>query len=495
MPFFPGLFLVLASVSLIHADPIVVWPKPPLPSGQNVHTFPVAPVAWLDNFKDRMDQKSKAGPVDLLFDGDSITDHWPYVAPKVWQAHFGDRRAFDVGIGADGVEHAIWRLDHGEVDGLHPKLIVLLIGTNNIQAHTPEEVSGGIAALLADYRQRLPDAHILLLGIFPRAQLASDPIRAKIAQANQIISKLADGKNITYIDIGAKFLEPDGSLTLGMMDDYLHPTPKGYEIWASAIQSVVDQYCPASSATPAPASPPVPEPLQPFTVSWPLPQPPSGTNPLTFPVANLDWYIHWFARYQKNVDRAKSNAYDLIFDGDVNMEHLQYEGEDAWKKHYASLKAADFAIEDEPENNLWRLLHGQIDGQNPKLVVLQFTYGWNDNQEPAQLAEGIKLVLHEYQTRCPAAHIQLISSMPRGAEANSPHRAWPASLNKILASLADGQRVTYLDITSKFLQPNGTQIPGDFQPDTLRLTAQGYATFTDAIQPVIDQYVNGKNHP
>ena len=489
MPFLP-LLAFFALILTAHTDPNVVWPQPPLPPGQLVSTFPVAPVAWLDDFVDRLEKKAKAGQVDLLFDGDSITDHWPGQAPEIWQAHYGDRHVFDAGIGADGVEHALWRLDHGEIDGISPKLVVLLIGTNNIQAHTPEEVAGGIAALVADYRKRLPQAHILLLGIFPRGHLPTDPLRAKITQANQAIAALDDGKSVTYLDLGAKFLQPDGSISPDMMPDFLHPTPKGYAIWADAIQPIVDRYCPKSAIStmpaPAPSSPAAPPQ---FTVSWPLPEPPPGTNPLVFPVPNLDWYIHWFARYQKNVDRAKANPYDLLFDGDDLMERLQYAGQDTWKARYSSLNAADFAIDDQIQNALWRVQHGQLAGQNPKLVILMFNFHWT-NQDPGQLAQGVKLLLQEYETRCPGAHIVLLGKLPRGAKADDPFRDWTAKLNQNLAALDDGKRVTFLDLSAKFLNPpDGTQITGDFEPDFLHLTARGYATWADAVQPVIDQYL------
>jgi lysophospholipase L1-like esterase len=104
-----------------------------------------------------------------------------------------------------------------------------------------DQIAEGVANVTAEYQKRCPNAEILLLGIFPRSALPTDPIRAKIAAINKKISALQGGR-VTYLDIGAKFLQPDGTLTKEIMPDFLHPSAKGYQIWADAIQAVVDQY-------------------------------------------------------------------------------------------------------------------------------------------------------------------------------------------------------------------------------------------------------------
>lgn len=478
-------FLLFLSGAAL-AEPVVVWPQPTVPPGRSAATYPVAPVAWLDYFQEHLKQKAKAGQVDLVFDGDSITDRWQSTGLKVWNEHYGDRHPLDVGIGADGIEHALWRLDHGEVDGLNPKLVVLMIGTNNIQAHTPEQVAEGIRALVADYRSHLPDSHILLLGIFPRGARPTDPLRARIAQVNQSIASLDDGKNVTYLDIGAKFLQPDGTIAAGMMPDFLHPTEKGYEIWADAIQPFIDRYCPKSEASTAAVAPSHPVPTAQPVVTWPLPEPPAGTNPLLFAVPNLDWYIHWFGRFENNLNEIKTGSHDLIFDGDGNVENWKIRGLDVWTKRYGAIKAIDLAINDQIQNALWRVQHGELNGQNPRLVVLLDGF-LNLNQDPSQIADGIKMLVQEYETRCPDAHILLLGVLPRGAEAQSPTREWISKINKILATFDDARKVTFMDIGPKFLQPDGT-LSAEIMPDFNHLSARGYPIWADAIQPVIDQY-------
>ena len=472
------------SAAAAFAEPIAVWPQPHVPPGQSASTFPLAPVAWLDDFQAHLNKKANAGRVDLVFDGDSITDHWESTGLTVWKEYYANRHALDVGIGADGIEHALWRLDHGEVDGLNPKLIVLMIGTNNIQAHTPGQVAEGIEALVADYRKRIPGAHVLLLAIFPRGARPTAPLRAKIAEVNHRIASLDDGGNITYLDIGEKFLQPDGTISAVDMSDFLHPTEKGYRIWADAIEPMIDRYCPKPE--PSPMVHGSPAPLLQTVVTWPLPEPPAGTNPLLFPVPNLDWYIHWFSRFQNNLDQARSGSHDLIFDGGGIAENWKGPGRDVWTKHYGGIRAIDLAIEDQVQNALWRVRHGELDGQAPKLVVLLEGFQ-NLNQDPAQVADGIKLLVQEYETRCPSSHILLLGVLPRGAAAQSPTRDWISKINKILAGFDDGRKVTFMDIGQKFLLPDGT-LSAKIMPDFMHLSAGGYLTWAGAIQPVVDQY-------
>jgi len=211
-------------------------------------------------FQKNLDDAKKMPKIDLIFDGDSITDFWATTGVEVWKAHYGSLNAFDFGIWGDQTKHLLWRLQNGQVEGLHPKLIVLLIGTNNLglTPETPEQIAGGVKAVIAEYQKRCPEAVILLQGIFPRGANPADPNRAKIKAINQTIASFADGKRVIYLDIGDKFLQPDGSLSSEVMKDFLHPTPKGYQIWADAIQPTIDQFFPPAAAFTAPAQPKAP---------------------------------------------------------------------------------------------------------------------------------------------------------------------------------------------------------------------------------------------
>jgi hypothetical protein len=148
------------------AAPTVIWPQPTPPPGAIRATYPVPRIDWLFRFQQNLD-KLKSGPYDLILDGDSITDFWQTRGAEVWKAHFGGIKMADFAISGDQVQHVLWRLQHGELEGQDPKLIELMIGTNN-GGEDPKEIAEGIQLLIHEYETRCPHAHILLLGVFPR---------------------------------------------------------------------------------------------------------------------------------------------------------------------------------------------------------------------------------------------------------------------------------------------------------------------------------------
>jgi lysophospholipase L1-like esterase len=184
-------------------------------------------------------RRAKQRPVDLLFLGDSITQGWsnrgPHGPGAVWDRYYGPRHAANFGIGGDRTQHVLWRLEHGEIDGIKPGVVVLLIGTNNVHANTPAEIAEGITAIVKTLRAKLPETRVLLLGVFPRGP-KDDVVRARIQAINARIARLDDGKTVKYLDIGARFLEPDGTLSREIMPDLLRLSPRGYRIWADAIE-------------------------------------------------------------------------------------------------------------------------------------------------------------------------------------------------------------------------------------------------------------------
>ncbi len=188
--------------------------------------------------------QSKQGSGDLLFVGDSITEGWGGSGKDVWTKEYAPGRAQNIGIGGDTTQNVLWRLNNGEVDGLTPKVIVLMIGTNNfgLNGDQPADVVRGITAVVAALREKLPTAHVLLLGIFPRDAKPDAPIRAKISEVNTAISKLDDGKAVHYLDIGKVFAEADGSLKKEVMPDFLHLSGEGYRRWAEAIKDPLAKF-------------------------------------------------------------------------------------------------------------------------------------------------------------------------------------------------------------------------------------------------------------
>lgn len=197
---------------------------------------------------------AKQGGVDVLFLGDSITDFWRNSDPNrggkpVWDEHFAPLKAANFGISADRTQNVLWRLENGELDGIAPKVVVLMIGTNNTgferdnvtPRNTPAETIAGVTAVVKTLRTKLPATKVLLMAIFPRGEKPDYPQRAQINEINAAIAKLDDGRNVRYLDIGPKFLTADGTLPREIMPDLLHPGVKGYEIWAAAIKQPLAQ--------------------------------------------------------------------------------------------------------------------------------------------------------------------------------------------------------------------------------------------------------------
>lgn len=185
-------------------------------------------------------QRAKQGDIDLIFLGDSITQGWEGAGKEAWQKHYAGRKAANMGIGGDRTQHVLWRLDNGNLEGINPKLVVLMIGTNNSNGkdHTAEEIADGIKAIVAKLRQKLPETKVLMLAVFPRGAMPN-PQREKNARASELASSVADGKMVHYLDIGPKFLTANGTLEKDIMPDLLHLSPKGYQIWAEAIEPKV----------------------------------------------------------------------------------------------------------------------------------------------------------------------------------------------------------------------------------------------------------------
>ena len=216
-----------------------VWPPPTVPPGGNPAVIPATSDGWMEHF-DRILARTKKGGVNLIFDGDSITDFWQGAGKVVWEKNYARLGAVDDGISGDKTENLLWRLEDGQVDGVRPKLVVLMIGTNNLGRDKDEQIAAGIEKIVQEYQTRLPNAVLLLQGIFPRGEV-NDPYRARIKHINSLIAHLGDGKKVIYLDLSDKFLSPDGTLSKDIFPDGLHPSEKGYEIWAAAIQPVVAQ--------------------------------------------------------------------------------------------------------------------------------------------------------------------------------------------------------------------------------------------------------------
>jgi lysophospholipase L1-like esterase len=192
--------------------------------------------------------RAKSGPIGLLFLGDSITDNWSK-APHIWEHYYGKFEPANFGIGGDTTQNVIWRIENGELDGIHPKVVVLMLGTNNSASHTAEEIVAADKKIVEMIRAKIPETKVLLLAIFPRGPRkntngSNDPWESRMAvitAANAKLATLDDGQNVRFLDINAKFLGQDGKIPFSIMPEQLHPNAAGYELWAEAMQPLLTE--------------------------------------------------------------------------------------------------------------------------------------------------------------------------------------------------------------------------------------------------------------
>jgi lysophospholipase L1-like esterase len=198
------------------------------------------------------DAKAAGKSIDLVFIGDSITQGWEDAGRKVWDEHFAPQHALALGFGGDHTENVLWRLQHGEVDGIAPKVAVVMIGTNNTGDRMDEArvTATGIQRILQELRTRLPTTRVLLLAVFPRDEQPDSALRQRNDQLNGLISGLADGERVVFLNINPKLMRADGTLSKDIMPDLLHLNEQGYRIWTQSITPTLRRLM----AAPAPSA-------------------------------------------------------------------------------------------------------------------------------------------------------------------------------------------------------------------------------------------------
>jgi lysophospholipase L1-like esterase len=229
-------FIAWANRLLQHTPPITPADQPRMRADRNSHLAHQQLLA-----------KAKRGGIDVYFVGDSITRRWGALDYPAFLAHWKSRfhgwNAGNFGWGGDRTENILWRLENGELDGVAPKVIVILAGANNLdrepEASTVADVTRGLSAIVAACRRKAPAATIVLTAIFPRNDKpAAQPA---IDRVNRNLAKMADGKSIRFLDVSSKLADAQGTLLDGMTVDGLHPSLKGYEVWAAALKPILTE--------------------------------------------------------------------------------------------------------------------------------------------------------------------------------------------------------------------------------------------------------------
>ena len=226
------------------------------------HTWWAGPGYWDRRHAAKL-KEIAAGPkeYDFVFVGDSITHSWEgWSDPldleavdkaygqgmlkfrngpgrKVWDEMKQEFRLLNLGCAGDTTQNVLWRMGHGELDGYKTRGVALMIGTNNDEP--AEEIAEGIKAVVRKILERQPAAKVVLMPIFPAENSPSAPRRIRNARASELAKSIADGERVIWLDFNSVFLEKDGTLSVEMMPDYLHPLEHGYRLWRAAIEPVM----------------------------------------------------------------------------------------------------------------------------------------------------------------------------------------------------------------------------------------------------------------
>lgn len=436
-------------------------------------------------------EKIQAEPdAELLLLGDSITQNYEKANPPdenfqpTWARFYAPRNALNLGFSGDTTANVLWRLDHGEIDGLKPRAVMLLIGTNNTaHGQTAEETERGIDAVIAKLREKLPQSAILLLGVLPSA--VSPSKTAADMEVNRYLARQYEaGPSVTYLDIGSVFYR-DGHLDKEIFYDPrlknprppLHPDTTGQRRMAEAIEPTLARLM---DDTP-----------RQYLASL------QGVNTAVIPVPRLEHDSYdWDQRHRDELAARQTIAPQVVMIGD-SITHFwsgppkanHVNGPRAWTDLYGSTPVLNLGFGwDRTQNVLWRLHHGEFDGLHPKTVILNI--GTNNltgtrnarANTPEEVVDGILAICDFVQAAAPEARLIVMGVFPRGFHPRSRLRAPIARVNELLAAKLTGrQRTTFLDIGARFLEPDGA-LPRRLMADGTHPTEAGYAIWAQALK-------------
>jgi len=210
----------------------------PLSTQAQIQTAEWSKKWWMPRHKEKLALKEQISTVNLVFLGGSITHAFDNKGKAIWQQYYAPRNALNIGFSGDRTENVLWRLNNGAVDGIAPKLLVLMIGTNNTghRQDKAEDTAFGIKTILNTLEDKLPQTKVLLLAIFPRGATKDDPLRKINDDINNIIKNYDDGERIHYLNINHIFLGENNTLSKSVMKDLLHPNKDQYKVWADALE-------------------------------------------------------------------------------------------------------------------------------------------------------------------------------------------------------------------------------------------------------------------
>lgn len=465
----------------------------PESSAQNpaIVSSPQSESWWLDRHNAVLAAVKAHPDTQLLMIGDSITNNYDKSMPPdqdfqpIWEQFYAPRKALNVGFSGDTTGQVLWRLDHGEVEGLHPKVAVVLIGTNNTGSanQTAEQTEGGIDAVVGDLEQRLPQTHILLLGLLPSGISADKTARDEEVNRH-LAACYSEDPRVSYLDIGTIYLS-NNLLNADLFYDPrmpyrgkpLHPDTFGQRRMAEAIEPTLAKLMNEPPREPRASM--------------------NGFNTAVIPVPQIEQDSYdWFARHHAELELARKLQPQVVLIGD-SITHFwggqplagRMNGPAAWQKLFGDTPVLNLGFGwDRTQNVLWRLRQGEFDGLAPRWIVLNI--GTNNltgtdharANTPEEIDAAIAVICAELHRRSPQSHIVLMAIFPRGPHADDYLRAPIRAANKLLAKrFAMDSAVTYLDIGSQFLEPDGT-LPSALMPDGTHPSEAGYRIWAEALQ-------------
>lgn len=431
---------------------------------------------------------------DLLFVGNSITNNFEKAAYQpIWKKYYGSRNAVNLGFSGYRTENIIWNIENGQLENQSPKVIVLEIGTNNIDEknyptrHTAGQLAGGIEKIVSLFREKCPDSKIILLRSFPGCYGSPNPTshRRILERASDLVARLADNKQIFYCDVNHVFLNMDGSIKHEMMGDWLHPTPAGAEAWVQAMEPLLSELMEDKSKDD---------------------QKPG--NSAIIPASKLEEDSYdWWVRHKDILSVKDSLNPEIVLIGN-SITHFwggQYpplkradgtprkpNGAKSWEATFGNHRVLNLGFGwDRTQNVLWRLDHGELDGLNPKLVVIHI--GTNNTSETRharmntapEIVEGIKAICLRVRSKAPRAKIVLMQIMPREHKPDHPRRLLIQETNQLLQQFASEHAITLLDIGSQMLTSEGI-LEKEVAPDFCHPSDAGYQIWGNALRPYIE---------
>ena len=435
---------------------------PPLAAEQPTHSAVTPQNRDIPRYHQQLERLER-GDVDVLMVGDSITHLWESVGHDVWERFYGSRKVMNFGVDGDRTGQTLWRIEHSPMDKISPKLVVMMIGTNNVGSfeNTPQETAEGVEKLVDTFLGLYPEAKILLLDIFPRGATADDKRREAVDAVNLLLRAAYGGgqvDRVTMLDLSPLFLTGEGFLPAELMPDFLHPSAAGYELWAAAMEPAIAEALGETPVSAVPAS-----------------------------LENLDW---WNERYQDDLALIENGEFDLVFIGDSITNGWDHVGKQMWEKYYGDKRAVNLGIGgDCTQHLLWRIENMPMERIHPKGIFLLI--GVNNvasGQDAPQVALGIRRVVEALRAKCPEAKIVVEKVFPWGMpEERAAKQDRIDAVNRMIEPVLLGlEGVEVIDICDRFLDARGNLTPTMMQ-DGVHPGPLGYDIWGNALDGIVQE--------